>query len=119
WDEAKQAHYLDAVYTLFFAESAIEGITWWCPVDGRLALVPGGGLLRSDLSPKPAYQALQDWMQRHRSRGQALTDGEGTVILEGFAGEYHITVGNGDVGKSIIERIEVPMVRDATVVLRR
>jgi endo-1,4-beta-xylanase len=119
WDEAKQAYYLDAAYSLLFAEREVEGITWWCPVDGRLALVPGGGLLREDLSPKPAYQALQDWMRRHTSRGQAHTDDEGTVVLEGFAGEYQITVGNGDGGKSLVERIEVPVVRDVTVVLKR
>ena len=117
WDEAKQASYLDAAYTFFFAQPEIEGITWWCPVDGRLALVPNGGLLREDLSPKPAYYALQEWVHRHTSSGQTYTGGEGRTVVKGYAGDYEISVGSGNMGKRVTQQIDARVVTNLTVVL--
>lgn len=117
WDEARQAQYLDAAYTLFFAQSEIEGITWWCPVDGRLAYIAGGGLLREDLSPKPAYYALQRWIARHSSSGVRYTDGEGKVIIRGYAGTYDITVGTGTMGRRFTQAIQAREVNERVVVL--
>lgn len=117
WDETTQAQYLDAIYTLFFAQREIEEITWYCPVDGRLAYIAGGGLLRQDLSPKPAYTALRQWISRHTSRGQKLSDNEGKVLIRAYAGEYEITVGSGAQGRRFTYTIEPCTVHDYTVVL--
>ncbi|MBC7236185.1 MAG: endo-1,4-beta-xylanase [Chloroflexi bacterium] len=117
WDQALQAAYLDVAYTLFFAQPEVEGITWWCPVDGRLALVPGGGLLNEDLAPKPAYYALRQWILRHTTQGQAYTDDEGRAVIRGYSGEYELQVGAGPEGRRTVERIEPRLVADATVVL--
>lgn len=117
WDEATQAHYLDAAYTLFFARPEIEGITWWCPVDGRLAYIPGGGLLREDLSPKPAYYALRQWMARHTSSGSRRTDDEGKVVIRGYAGTYDITVGAGAMGRRFTQAIQAREAHERVVVL--
>ncbi len=92
WDELVQARYLDAAYTYFYAEPAVEAITWYCPVDGRLAWIRGGGLLREDLSPKPAYRALQAWIGRHTTVGRAVTDGDGKAVISGHAGEYEVAL---------------------------
>ena len=117
WDEASQAQYLDAAYTLFFARREIEGITWWCPVDGRLAYIPGGGLLREDLSPKPAYHALQQWMARHTTSGSKRTDDEGKTVIRGYAGAYDITVGMGAIGRRFTQTIQAREVHERMVVL--
>ena len=117
WDETKQAHYLDAAYTLLFAEEEVEGITWWCPVDGRLAFVPGGGLLRQDLTPKPSYWALKNWFQRHTSEGQLYTDEEGKAIIQGFTGSYDIFVGTREKGKPLSHEVKARVVDEITVVL--
>lgn len=117
WDEERQAAYLHVAYTLLLAQPEVEGITWWCPVDGRLSYIAGGGLLRQDLSPKLAYHALRDVIQRHMSAGQVHTDDEGQAIVRGYAGEYELTVGGGGRGRRIVERIEARMVSEVTVVL--
>ena len=119
WDEPTQASYLDAAYTLFFAQPTVEGITWRCPVDGRLALIPGGGLLREDLSPKPSYHALRQWMRRHSTgAGQAYTEADGrAVIRECYAGDYEISVGTDGVGKKITHRVAAGLANEVTVVL--
>ena len=117
WNESLQADYLDAAYTLFFAQREVQGITWWSPVDGRLALVPGGGLLREDRSPKPSYQALQNWAQRYSSSGQVHTDAEGKAMFRGYAGDYGIIVGVGDLGKSMTCTIRAGALSEVVVVL--
>ena len=117
WDETTQARYLDAAYTLFFAQREVEGITWWCPVDGRLALVAGGGLLRADLAPKPAYYALQSWIKRHTTCDQTETDADGKAVLSGYAGEYEITVGSGNLGRRFTQTFAPRLVEERTVVL--
>ena len=117
WQEENQAAYVDAAYTLLFAQPEVEAITWWCPVDGRLALVPGGGLLRQDLTPKPAYVALQDWMRRHTTHGQTYTDDEGRVVIRGYAGDYDVQIIADGGGRRASYRIEARIVGDVTVVL--
>jgi len=117
WDEVRQAQYLEMAYTLFFAQGEIEGITWWCPVDGRLAYIAGGGLLREDLSPKPAYHALQQWMARHTSSGSRFTDNEGKAVIRGYAGTYDMTVGSGEMGRRFSQVIQAREVNERVVVL--
>ncbi len=117
WDEATQAHYLDAAYTLLFAQPQVQGITWWCPVDGKLAYIHQGGLLRQDLTPKPSYYALQQWILRHTTSGQATTDVEGKAVISGYAGDYEVTVGVGPMGRRLIQAIEAGVVRELTAVL--
>lgn len=117
WSEETQARYLDAAYTLLFAQREVEGITWWCPVDGRLSYIAEGGLLRADLTPKPSYEALRQFIARHTSQGQKYTDVEGRAVIRGYAGEYEITIGAGAVGKPIRHTIEARVVTDRTIVL--
>jgi hypothetical protein len=119
WDEATQARYLDAAYTFFFAQRAVEGITWWCPVDGRLSFIQAGGLLREDLSLKPSYQALKQWMQRHTISGQVYSDAEGRAVIHGYGGDYEIIVGAGTLGKPMTHHIAPRVATEVTVVLDR
>ena len=119
WDERLQANYVDAAYTLLFAQQSVRGITWWCPVDGRLSLIRSGGLLSEDLSPKPSYTALGDWMSRHSTSGQTYTDGEGKAVVRGYAGDYDISAGVGAKRKQTRERIFSYMVNETTMVLDR
>lgn len=101
WDENTQARYLDAAYTLLFAQPSVEGITWWCPVDGRLSWIRGGGLLREDLSLKPSYRALRSWVERHTTAGQTVTDGDGKAVISGYAGDYDVAI---DLGRRVERR---------------
>ena len=92
WDEAAQADYAVKFYTVCFAHPAVRAITWWDLSDAN-SWLEGGGLLRKDLSPKPAYVALQklirgQWMTR--AGGQ--TDEHGTWSFRGFRGDYVVRV---------------------------
>ena len=52
-----------------------------------------GGLLRSDLSPKPAYLALQNLIhQEWNTREELVSDQEGIFHFRGFDGTYEIVV---------------------------
>lgn len=117
WDQEVQARYLDAFLTLAYAQPEIEGVTWWCPVDGRLALIPGGGLLGEDLATKPAYEALRDWRIRHSTSDQTRTNEQGKAFVCGHAGDYEITVGLAEAGRRITHTIEAGAIHDQTVVL--
>lgn len=70
-DEDIQAELLRRYYSLWFSHEAVEGIIYWNLVDGYAAWAPQGdmtrgenvfygGLLRFDMSEKPAYQVVKE-----------------------------------------------------------
>jgi len=92
WDEEAQAEYAEKFYRVCFAHPAIVAITWWDLCD-RGSWLKGGGLLREDLSPKPAYVALKKLIHREwRTRIEGETDPEGTFSFRGFYGTYSARV---------------------------
>ncbi len=111
--EAIQARLLEYLYTVWFSHERVEQIVYWNLVDGY-AYVPNptpeviaksqgdmtigenqfrGGLLRFDLTPKPAYYALKNLIEKKwHTHVDAATDGEGALRFKGFYGEYEVTV---------------------------
>ncbi|MFO0955917.1 MAG: endo-1,4-beta-xylanase [Isosphaeraceae bacterium] len=92
WDEAAQADYAAKFYRVCFAHPAVNAITWW-DLSDQGAWQKGGGLLREDMSPKPAYEALRklirdEWM----TRASGTTDQEGRFAFRGFYGTYRVGV---------------------------
>jgi endo-1,4-beta-xylanase len=99
WNEMAQAEYTERFYRVVFGHPATAGITWWDLCD-KGAWLPGGGLLRNDLSPKPAYDALWRLIQREwKTRAEGRTDPGGTFALRGFHGRYRVRVEFG--GKKV------------------
>jgi GH35 family endo-1,4-beta-xylanase len=93
WDEAAQADYAVKFYTVCFAHPAMRGITWWDLCDDS-SWLPGGGLLRKDLSPKSVYTALKKLIhEAWHTRVEGKTDGEGCFRLRGFFGRYAVAIG--------------------------
>lgn len=93
WDEAAQADYATKFYTLCFAHPAMRAITWWDLCDDG-SWLPGGGLLRKDMTPKPAYDALKKLIHdTWRTRIEGKTDAEGRLAFRGFFGRYALSVG--------------------------
>ena len=112
-DEAIQAELLENLYTLWFSHPSMEQIVYWNLVDGY-AYVPDptpeaisrtrgnmeagenvyyGGLLRFDMTPKPAYYTLkklicETWHTEHR----AEADAAGSLSFRGFYGEYRAEI---------------------------
>jgi endo-1,4-beta-xylanase len=90
--EARQADYVEKLYTLLFSHPAVKAIAWWNFVDGDWDRMPGG-LLRADLTPKPAYARLRQLInERWRTTADLSTDMFGGATVRGFAGSYRISV---------------------------
>lgn len=88
--ERRQADYAESLYRLLFSHPAVEAVTWWDLQDGAWMGAPGG-LLRRDLSPKPAYERLrrlvrEEWTTEVRGR----TDPQGVFRFRGFHGTYRV-----------------------------
>src|SRR5271157_1942671 len=93
--EQRQADYVEKFYTLLFSHPAVAAITWWDLPDGQWQGAPSG-LLRKDLSPKPAYERLlrlvkQTWW----TRASLMSDAAGRCEFTGFRGDYQVTVQAG------------------------
>lgn len=90
--EAQQADYVEKFYTVLFSHPAVEAITWWDLMDGSWMGAPAG-LLRADLSPKPAYDRLLRLVRHDWWTSTAGTTGrDGSLRFRGFLGRYRVTV---------------------------
>ena len=89
--EETQADFLVRMYKLAFAHPAVKECTYWDLCDSYTWNGTEGGLLRADLSPKPAYERLRRLIRETwSSSAQAETDRDGCVYFRGFDGEYEI-----------------------------
>ena len=90
--EARQADYAAKFYTMLFAHPAVAALTWWDLSDRGAWQRAAAGLVRQDMSPKPAYERLQalvrgEWWTRF----EATTDARGEAVFHGFHGTLRAT----------------------------
>ncbi|HID76678.1 MAG TPA: 1,4-beta-xylanase [Planctomycetaceae bacterium] len=91
--EARQAREVVRFYTMLFSHPAVEAITWWDLSDYRAWKGAPAGLVREDMSPKPAYQRLMDLVRgKWWTKLSLQTDQQGQGRLRGFLGDYAVTV---------------------------
>ena len=112
-DEAMQAEIIEKLYSIWFSHPNVEQIVYWNLVDGyahfwdpdpekikasqgNMALGENyyyGGLLRFDLSPKPAYEKIKELTQkRWHTEATLCTSESGTADFRGFYGNYTIEI---------------------------
>lgn len=103
-DEQIQADLLEKLYTVWFAHPSVEQIVYWNVIDGYAhGTTPGdmtagenqyyGGLLRFDMTPKPAYYTLKRLLEEEWHTEETLTsDASGVAAFRGFYGEYTVEV---------------------------
>jgi GH35 family endo-1,4-beta-xylanase len=90
--EQQQAEYVEKLYTVLFSNPAVEAITWWDLEDGSWMGAPAG-LLRADLTPKPAYQRLLQLIKgAWWTKTEVEADAAGNAHFRGFLGHYRLTV---------------------------
>ena len=82
------------MYRLWFSHPSVAGITWWNLVDGGAA--PGepsiSGLFDKDMNKKPAYEALDQLINRDwRTNLTFKAPKDGKISWRGFKGDYKIT----------------------------
>ena len=103
-DEEVQAELLCNFYKVCFSHPAMEAIIYWNLVDGYAAFAPQGdmtagenkyhgGLMRFDMTKKPAYYALYDLIHKEwHTKAETGTDDGGVASFRGFYGDYDIKV---------------------------
>ena len=65
-----------------------------------------GGLVRFDLTPKPAYYAVKELFEKEwHTHEERVCDGDGMTRVKGFCGRYEVTVRAGD--KTITKTIDL------------
>lgn len=119
-DEELQAEMLEKLYSVWFSHPNVEQIIYWNLVDGyahlwdpdpdKIRASQGdmslgenyyyGGLLRFDMSPKPAYFKLKELLQeKWHTEAKAVTDADGCTAFRGFYGTYDVEIN----GKTVAE----------------
>lgn len=92
--EERQADEIARHYRSLVGHPAVDVLTYWGITDRGSWLGAPIGLLRADGSRKPAFDALRqlvkgDWWV---APATVCTDAEGRLALQGFGGDYRITV---------------------------
>jgi GH35 family endo-1,4-beta-xylanase len=91
--EMWQRDELVRIYTMLFSHPAVEAITWWDFSDQGAWMNAPAGLIRKDMSPKPAYNALKKLITKDWATHTTLkTDTTGKATTRAFRGNYTITL---------------------------
>ena len=91
--EATQAAYVTQFYTVLFSHPNVQAITWWDLSDKNSWGGAPAGLLRRDMTPKPAYTALLALIHgKWWTREAGQTDTQGRFTRRVFYGDYTLTV---------------------------
>ena len=112
-DEEIQAEIIENLYSIWFSHPNVEQIIYWNLVDGyayfwdpdpeKIKESQGdmtlgenyyyGGLLRFDMSPKPAYFKIKELIQKTwHTETELLTDENGNADFRGFYGDYTVEI---------------------------
>ena len=112
-DEEMQAEVIEKLYSVWFSHPSVEQIIYWNIVDGyahvwdpdptKIKASQGnmtlgenyyhGGLLRFDMSPKPAYLKIKELInERWRTEIDSATGEDGSASFRGFYGDYTLEI---------------------------
>lgn len=102
-DEAVQAELLTNLYKVWFSHPNMEAIIYWNLTDGYAAYAKHGdmtcgenyyhgGLMRFDMTPKPAFYALDELINKTWRTNLDATAENGSLELKGFYGTYEVEV---------------------------
>lgn len=112
-DEEIQAKLIENLYTVWFSHPNVEQIVYWNLVDGyahlwdqdpvKIAASQGdmtigenyyyGGLLRFDMTPKPAFHVIRNLIQKKwHTEGTFVSGLNGQANFRGFYGEYEVEI---------------------------
>ncbi len=95
WDttpegEKRQAQETERIYRLLFSSPYVGAITWWDFSDYNSWQGAPAGLLRKDMTKKPAYDILLKLIRHEWWTGplELKSDSNGRVAFRGFFGSY-------------------------------
>ena len=116
-DEQMQAEIIEKLYSIWFSHSNVEQIIYWNLPDGYAAFAPQGdmtagenyfhgGLLRYDMTPKPAYYKIKELFgKKWHTELETGTNEEGQANFKGFYGKYDVEITIGE--KTIKQEIDL------------
>ncbi len=115
--EARQAKEVVRFYTTLFSHPAVQAITWWDFSDQMAWQAAPAGLLRQDMTPKPAYEELHRLVKgKWWTKTATTTDARGEAAFRGFYGDYRATFTVG--GRKYERTFPVRANADNRIVLR-
>ena len=103
-DEAIQAEIIEKLYSIWFSHPTVEQIIYWNVPDGYAAFAPQGdmpagenynygGLLRFDMTPKPAYYTIKNlFEEKWHTETEITSNTDGEATFKGFYGKYDIEI---------------------------
>lgn len=99
WNSFLQAQWLNSVFSIGYSKDYIAGASWW-DFTGYEPFTYHGGLIDANKTlsgyeyrQRPAYYTLQSLLKEKWYTGlQTKTDDSGSISLNGFIGNYTITV---------------------------
>lgn len=120
-DEELQAEIIKNLYSIWFSHRAMNGIIYWNLVDGycytgkptkdTIGMMNEGenswrgGLIRHDMTPKPAFDVICDLFNKEwHTEGEYTSDDDGMIRFKGFFGEYDVQIIYN--GKKTDEKLE-------------
>jgi len=106
--EQQQAEHVAEFYTVLFSHPAVEAVTWWDFSDQDAWQQAPAGLVRSDMSPKPAHERLLDLIKgKWWTKTEARTEAGATIPFRGFLGNYEVEARQGErrlAGKFVLDK---------------
>ena len=114
--EKRQAEQVAEFYRVLFSHPAVEAVTWWDFTDQNAWQQAPAGLVRADMTPKPAYNELERLIKdQWWTKSEATAGAEGQAQFRGFLGDYEISAqvagktlsGTFRLDKTATEAIEV------------
>lgn len=96
--EERQADELIRHVRTLFSHPSVKAFTYWNPWDRGAWLGAPAGLINSDGSPKPSFEALRNLVRNEWWTGdrQVRTDEEGQFAIEGWKGTYAVLSGGSE-----------------------
>ena len=89
--EKRQAELVSEFYTLLYSHPAVEAITWWDFTDQNAWQQAPAGLVREDMTPKPAYENLHGLIKgKWWTRATVRTGPDGRAAFDGALGHYEV-----------------------------
>jgi len=90
--EKRQAEQVAEFYRVLFSHPAVEAITWWDFTDQNAWQQAPAGLVRADMTPKPAYEELERLIKgKWWTQAETTTNAESIARFRGFLGEYEVS----------------------------
>jgi GH35 family endo-1,4-beta-xylanase len=90
--EKSQAGQVAEFYRILFSHPVVEAITWWDFTDQNAWQRAPAGLIREDMTPKPAYEELERLIKgKWWTKTEATTNSMGGARCRGFLGDYEVS----------------------------